>query len=70
MATITITTTTAQDARIVAAFGERLGLGRDATGPEVKAELVELIKAIVKQYEERQAAQSAVSGVTDLGDVT
>ena len=70
MATITITTTAEQDARIVAAFGDRLGLNRDATGAEVKADIIQTIKTIVLQYEQRIASQTAIDGVTDLGDVT
>lgn len=76
MGTLTINTTTAQDARIQAAFGARLGTvdgngdPRDATGAEVRAEIVNLIKTIVLQYEKNEAAVAAEAGVTDLGDVT
>ncbi len=50
MATLTITTSPAQDARIVVAFGKRLGLGRDATGAEVKQQIIQfLINAVQEQ---------------------
>lgn len=51
MASITITTTAPQDARIAPAFGELLRLGRDATVGEVKSELISLIRGIVISYE-------------------
>lgn len=76
MGTLTINTTAGQDARIQAAFGARLatvdgnGDPRDATGAEVKDEIVNLIKTIVLQYEKNEAARTAEAGVTDLGDVT
>lgn len=61
MATLTITTTAAQDARIVAAFGKRLGLGRNATGAEVKAAIITYIKNMVQmqEYDDQQRAYVA-----------
>ncbi len=51
MATMTITTTAAQDARIVAAFGKHLHLGRNATGAEVKADIINYVRSIVFDQE-------------------
>lgn len=59
MATLTITTTGAQDARIAPAFGAYLGLGRNATGQEVKARIIQFIREVV-QEQERIAALAAV----------
>jgi hypothetical protein len=76
MGTLTINTTAGQDTRIQAAFGARLGTvdgngdPRDATGAEVKDELINLIKTIVLQYEKNEAASAAAGAVTDIGDVT
>lgn len=47
MATISITTTAGEDTRIATAFGTKLNLGRNATGPEVKADIVAYIKEVV-----------------------
>ena len=69
MATLTITTTAAQDARIVKAFGARLGLGRNATGLEVKANVVQFLRDVVHQMEQQAAVQAAAGGVTPM-DIT
>lgn len=66
MATLTITTTSEQDARIVVAFGHRLGLGRNATAPEVKAAIIGYLKSVVLDYEQRAAAQAAAQAVTPI----
>lgn len=66
MATLTITTTAPQDVRIVAAFGKRLGLGRDATGAEVKAAVVAWLVAAVRDQEVSDAYTAAVSGNTPI----
>ncbi len=55
MATMTITTTAPQDARIVAAYGSMLGLGRNATAAEVKADVINYIRTSVQSYEKQQA---------------
>jgi hypothetical protein len=60
MATITITTTTEQDARIAPAFGSALGLGRNATVAEVKGWLIERLRSQVFQYE-RELQHNAIS---------
>ena len=51
MATLTITTTAAQDARLVVAFGARLGLGRNATAAEIKADIINFVRAVVNDQE-------------------
>ncbi len=58
MATLTITTTASQDARIVVAFGAYLGLGRNATAAEIKADVIDYVRRTV-QSQERQAVISA-----------
>jgi hypothetical protein len=59
MASITITTTAPQDARIAPAIGSLLGLGRNATVPEVKAYIIDGIRQSVQDYE-RRVAQAAI----------
>ena len=74
MATLTINTTSAQDTRIVAAFGKQLNLEttddppvpRDATGAEVKAEVINFIKTTVLRQEQRAAAQTASDAVSEI----
>lgn len=66
MATLTITTTAAQDARIVVAFGKRLGLERNATSAEVKAAVIDYIKQIVFDQEAAAARQTAQAGITEI----
>ncbi len=61
MATVTITTTAAQDARLAPAYGAKLGLGRNATVAEVKAYLISVLQADVRNYEYVQAQQSIVT---------
>lgn len=55
----TINTTGAEDARITVAFGALLGLGRNATAGEVKANVGDYIKTIVST-QERLAAQATI----------
>ena len=55
MATLTITTSAEQAARVAEAFGVILNLGRDATGPEIKQAVVNYIKSVVISYENRKA---------------
>ncbi len=66
MGTLTITTTAQQDARIVAAFGRRLGLGRNATGPEVREQVVQFVRDVVLQMEQEAAAIAARDAVTPV----
>lgn len=63
MGTLTITTTGAQDAIIVAAVGGMLGLGRNATGAEVKAMIIRDFKAKVESYD-LAIKQQQVTGST------
>lgn len=74
MATLTITTTAQQDARIVAAFGKYLGLPGNATAAQVKAEVFAFIRLVVMNQEkvaaEAAAIVSANAGLTDLGSAT
>lgn len=65
-ATVTITTTGAEDARISAAFGDYLGLGRNATGPEVKAAMAAFVVSVVAGFEFRQADATARAGVAPI----
>ena len=60
MAVLTITTTAPQDARIVAAYGSKLGLGRNATGAEVKAHIISEIKQVVEQFEHAEQASAII----------
>lgn len=66
MATLTITTTGAQDARIVVAFGHKLGFPRNATAAEVKADVIEYIKGVVLADERRIAAEAAALAVNPI----
>ena len=66
MATMTITTTAAQDARIVVAFGHKLGFPRNATAAEVKADVIAYITNVVRQDEQRIAAEAAAAAVTPI----
>ena len=54
MGTLTITTTAPQDALIVAAFGDRLGLPGNALAAQVKAEVINFMKRVVEAYERKQ----------------
>jgi hypothetical protein len=64
MATLTINTTGAEDARIVAAFGKRLNLGRNATAGEVKQQIIQFVRNAVQEQEQRTAVDAAIAGVT------
>jgi hypothetical protein len=80
MASMTITTTNPQDARIAAAFGSYLGLKdgngdpRNANAGEIKGEIIAFVKLTVQAYETQQAVSAATAaataGVTPLGTVT
>lgn len=63
MATLTINTTGAEDTRISAAFGADLGVGVNATLPQVKAAVV----AFIRNKTQQQAAAAAIAGVTQIG---
>lgn len=61
MATLTINTTAPQDARLVVAFGNKLGLKdgsgnpRNATAGEIKQWIIDEVSAVVRNYEYEQA---------------
>ncbi len=59
MASVTITTTSQDDARLAPAYGALLGLGRNATAAEIKGWLIQAMKTTVQNYEIQQASQSA-----------
>jgi hypothetical protein len=59
MAVMTVTTTAPQDARLVAAFGNKLGLGRPATAAEIKADIIAYITRCVAEDEARMLALAA-----------
>lgn len=66
MATLTITTTAPQDARIVTAFGRYLGFPSDATGPQVKQAVIDFMINVVREYERKVAADAAAAAVTPI----
>ena len=70
MGTLTVNTTGAQDTRLVAAFGAKLGLPGNANAAEIKADIVEYIKGIVHGYETQQAASTAADAVVPMPDPT
>ncbi len=80
MATLTITTTGAQDTRIVKAFGTYLGLKdgngapRNATAAEMKTEVINFIRLTVEAEERKEAQAAAIAAanaaLTGLGQPT
>lgn len=60
MATVTITTSAPQDSRLTVAFGDFLHPGSNATTAEVKAWLVEQLRVVVRNYEDK-VAKAAVA---------
>ncbi len=72
MPTLTITTNAAQATRIATAFGRLKNLRepdktpRNATGAEVKAEVIDFIRQVVVNYERDVAMQAAAGAVTDI----
>lgn len=61
MASITITTTAAQDARLAPAYESILNLGRPAAAADVKAYLITVLQADVRNYENVQAQLAIVT---------
>jgi hypothetical protein len=63
MASVTITTTAPDDARLSPAFGAKLGLVGGANTAQVKAHLIAYMRQVVQDYEREQAikALSAVN---------
>lgn len=70
MATITITTTAPQQQRLQAAFGKKLNLGRDATGPEIKQQILRFLINVVQEYERQDAINTAIAGLPPPIDPT
>lgn len=57
MASVTITTTAPQDARIAPAIGAKLGLGGNANAAQVKQWLIDQLRAAVFEHERQEAAR-------------
>ena len=62
MATITITTNGAHDARIAAAFGRHLALPGNANATQIKGALIAFIRNVVEEQERSQALQAIQPG--------
>lgn len=61
MATTTINTTAGEDARLVAAFGDYLHLGQNATQAQIKGALIAWLTGVVQAYEYKVAQQAIVT---------
>lgn len=68
MATLTINTTAAEDARLQVAFGVYLKLGRNATGPEIKQAIIQWVKGVVND-QELQAQRAAIVQAADIAPI-
>jgi len=72
MAVMTITTTAANAARVVTAFGNKLGTvdgngdPRDATAQEVKDAVIAHMKGVVRTFETAAVVTAAADGVVDI----
>lgn len=68
MGNLTINTTAPEDVRLAAAFGAYLGLGTgvNATGPQVKAAVVNFVKQTVLSYEQQQAVNAAIASTVPI----
>ncbi len=58
MAVLTITTTGAQDARLVVAFKRHLNLAQNATAAEIKADIIRYLRAVVVNAEAEAAREA------------
>lgn len=58
MATLTITTTGVQDARLVVAFGMKLGLPGNANAAQIKADIINYIRTVVVDQERMAVIES------------
>lgn len=58
MASITITTTAGQDARLAPAFGDLLNTGGNANAAQIKAWIIEQLRGVVLTYETREAVNA------------
>ena len=63
MATMTITTTAQQAARVAAAIGKDLNLGRDATAEECRQYVIAMLRAVVLARE-KDAAVAVLAPTT------
>lgn len=61
MASITITTTTQQDARLVAAFTAELRLAQDATATDIKGAIIKYLQEVVTKQEKIAAYKQAAA---------
>lgn len=61
MATLTITTTAAEDARLVVAFGAKLELPGNATAAQIKADVIAYVRTVVADQERIAASLTANS---------
>lgn len=59
MGTMTITTTAGEDARLVAAFGAKLGLAGNASAAQIKADVIAYVKNVVTSQEALAASLTA-----------
>lgn len=66
MGTLTITTTAAQDVRILAAFKEKLMLEVNPTQAQVKDWVINTIRSVVIEYEKREALKQAIINVEEF----
>lgn len=51
MAVLTITTNAQQDARLVVAFGKKLGLPGNASAAQIKADVITYVRTVVNDQE-------------------
>lgn len=65
MASITITTTAQQDARLTVAWGDFLHPGTNASAADVKAWMISELRRVVHEYENR-IAHAAVAPPADF----
>ena len=65
MANMTITTTGAQDTRIIEAFRDRLG-DPTAGAAEVKTWMIDQLRNVVHNYETRLVNEAASAGVVPI----
>lgn len=59
MATTTFVTTASEDLALAVSFGSYLGLGRNATQPEIKAATAAFWRSVVKDQQTLAAAAGA-----------
>ena len=67
--TISITVSDANAARVATAVGSILGLGRDATGAEIKNWVGAQVVMAVRGYEVQKAQAAAAAAYVDPGQI-